>query len=143
MNLELDILKKEITTLKKEVALLKEHLLLQDSRNYFKVQITFEQQTIFDVEAWLKTFNQMFPCNYIGYIFDQIEDTHFQSSLFPDLKNYKIHFCIYFSTSSKHLPSQIEPYFTTMDGQVQMDSYIKQEEFEEKCSKELLLKRIQ
>lgn len=143
MNLELDILKKEIANLKKEMASIKEHIYAQDSRNYFKVQWTFEHQQPFDMDAWLLSFRKMLPCTFIGYTIDQQEDIHFQSSLFPDLKNYKTHVCIYFSTSSKHLPNELEKYFTTTNGYLQVDSYMKQEEFEEKCSKEPLLKRIQ
>ena len=143
MNLELDILKKEIANLKKEMASIKEHIYAQDSRSYFKIQWTFEQPTTFDTDTWLLSFQKMLPCTFIGYTIDQQEDTHFQSSLFPDLKNYKIHLCIYLSTSSKHLPNELEKYFTTMNGHLQIDSYIKQEEFEEKCSREPLLKRIQ
>lgn len=135
MNLELDILKKDIATLKQEINLLKEHLLSQDSRKYFKTQIIFEQQQPFDIDTWLNTFKKQLSCDYIGYIFDQREDSHFQSTLFPDLKNYKIQMCVYFSTTSKHLPKQIESYFKSINGQMQLDSYIKQEEFDEKCSR--------
>lgn len=143
MNLELDILKKDIVNLKKEITILKDHLLSQDSRKYFKVQLMFEQQQLFDIITWLNTFKQQVSCDYIGYIIDQREDSRFQSSLFPDLKNYKIQLCIYLSTTSKHLPNQIESYFTIISGQVHLDSYIKQEEFDEQCSRSVLLKRIQ
>lgn len=140
MNLELDILKKDVSFLKKEVALLKEHIHTQDSRNYFKVQWTFEQQQSFDLIQWLTSFKQHYSCTYMGYVFEQIEDNHYESSLFPDLKNYKIHLCIYFSTSTKQLPNQIESYFTSLNGYAKIYSYIKQEEFDEKCSREPQLK---
>ena len=144
MNLELDILKKDVAFLKKEIAFLKEHLLHQESRNYFKEQWTSEQQEPLDIMAWLESFKQTIPCHLIRYTFKQTEDTHFQSSLFPDLKNYKIHLCIYFSTSTKQLPSQIEAYFTTMNGQLlQIDSYMQQTDFNEKCSREPLLKTFE
>lgn len=142
MNLELDILKKDIATLKQEINLLKEHLLYQDSRKYFKVQVLFEQPQHFDIDTWLNTFKLQLSCDYIGYIFDQREDSHFHSTLFPDLKNYKIQMCIYFSTISKHLPDQIENYFKSINGQLQIDSYIKQEEFDEICKRLSILKRF-
>jgi hypothetical protein len=143
MNLELDILKKDVAFLKKEFAILKEQLYHQESRNYFKVQWTNEQQESLDIVSLLTSLKQTIPCNLIRYTIEQTEDTHFQSSLFPDLKNYKIHLYIYFSTSTKQLPSHIEAYFTKFNGQVQIYSYMQQAEFDEICSREPLLKTFE
>lgn len=136
MNLELDILKKDVAFLKKEINSLKEQIIYQEGRNFFKVQLIFEQQEQFNVSSWLKSFKNVFLCTALYYTFNQYEDTHFKSSLFPELKNYKIDLCIYFSVSSKQLPKQIETYFTSINGQVKIYSYMQQTDFDEKCSKE-------
>ena len=49
MNLELDLIKKDIQTLKTEVSLLKDYITAKDTRKYFKINFSYTDDKEFKI----------------------------------------------------------------------------------------------
>jgi hypothetical protein len=135
MNLELDLIRKEIQILKQEVSLLKEYISAKDTRKYFKITFSYTDDTEFKAEPFILDFSSKLSLEHASLTALSKEDTTYYTSLIPDLKVYHNDITLFIITKEPILPQFFENSLKCFPGKSSYLSYTNIEDFYKETSK--------
>jgi len=135
MNLEIELLKKDIQYLKNELAILKQHIVCKDLRKYFKITFTTTGEKSLEIEPILYELHSKIPLDNISCQIEQYEDTTYYTTLIPNLKLYNIHVTLFIITKNTILPLLIEQQLNIFPGIKKYTYYTNEDEFFAETSK--------
>lgn len=135
MNLELDLIKKEIQTLKTEVSLLKEYITSKDTRKYFKINFSYTDDKEFKPELFILDFSSKLSLDHASLTSISKEDTTYYTSLMPDLKVYHNDITLFIITKDAILPQVFEKNLESFPGKTFYQCFLDINEFYKETSK--------
>ena len=107
MNLEVDLLKKEIQYLKNEINTIKYHIFSEKQYSYYKITLVVVQDSPFHVQDFIKTINDKFIDSKIHYTYSLAEDKLYYTPLIPDFHVINTNITIYIHLNTPQLPNNL------------------------------------
>ena len=108
MNLEVELLKKDIQNLKTEMQALRYHILSEQMFFYYKITILVIHDSPFHVQNFIKTIKETFKDSTLHYKYTLSEDMTFYTPLLPDLHVFHTNVSIYLHLNKPQLPQYIK-----------------------------------
>jgi len=134
MNLELDLIKKDIQNLKNEISLLKNYITTKDTRKYFKINFTYTDDKQFKPEPFILEFSSKLSLEHASLTFISKEDTTYYTSLMPELKVYHNDITLFIITKDAILPQVLEKNLESFPGKTHYQCFLDINDFYKETS---------
>lgn len=135
MNLELEVIKKDILTIKQELNLLKEYITAKDTRKYFKIHFTYTDDKEFKAEPFILEFSSKLALEHASLSSISKQDNTYYTSLMPEFKVFHNDITLFIITKDAILPQTFEKSLESFPGKSDYQCYTNVDDFYKETSK--------
>jgi len=135
MNLDIELLKKEIKTIKQDISFLKDYITSKDSRKYFKIHFIYTDDKDFKAEPFILDFSSKLSLSHASLYFVSKQDTTYYTKLMPELNIFHNEVYLFIITKEPILPILLDTHISLFPGKTTYSSYLDSDDFYKETSK--------